>query len=258
MMKIKTIDINSDLGEALTPEQVRREAALMPLITSANIACGFHGGGPMQIDRTIRLASKYGVAVGAHPSYPDRKSFGRRSMRLPTEEIELCVLYQLGAFAEIARRRGVEISHAKPHGALYNDGVKSMRIAHAIARAVARFSRDVILVGLAGSCILDAGKREGLKVAAEAFADRTYNPDGTLRSRKLQAALIEDPQKSAEQALNIVLKNKVTASNGLEVSVLAQTICIHGDTLNAPAIARAVRKRLIEERVKIASLESFI
>ncbi len=257
-MKIKTIDINSDLGEALTTEQVRRDAGLMPLITSANIACGYHAGGPVQIDRTIRLAKQYGVGVGAHPSYPEREGFGRRSMRLSSEEIELCVLYQLGAFAEIARRRGVEISHVKPHGALYNDAVKNIRIAHAIARAVARFSRDVILVALAGSWMLEAGKKERLKVAAEAFADRVYNPDGTLRSRKVKGALIEDPQKAAEQSIQIVLENKVTASDGSEVPVFAHTICVHGDTPNAVAIARAVRKSLSGAGVEIRPLRAFL
>ena len=252
------IDLNSDLGEASTPEQLKCEEALMRLITSANIACGFHAGDPISIDRTVRLAKKYGVAVGAHPSYPDRVGFGRTSMKLSTEEIELCILYQLGALATIAHRQGVKIKHVKPHGALYNDAAKDMRIARAVARAIANFDPELILVGLAGSCILEAGRKEGLRVAAEAFADRAYNADGSLRSRTLKGALIVDPQKASQQALSIVLDKRVTSFEGQKLPVEAQTICIHGDTPNAVVIARAVRKSLNEVGIEVAPLHTFL
>jgi len=214
------IDINCDMGEGVLGEE-----ALMPYVTSVNIACGGHTGDEASMQATVELARRYGLRVGAHPSFPDRENFGRSEMHLPLDEVECAVYEQCRALA-------TELTHVKPHGALYNQAAKDPALAKAIARGVARLSRSVALVGLAGSVMLDAFREEGFETIAEAFADRRYEPDGTLRSRKLPGALIDNPAEAAEQALMIAKKS------------LAQTICIHSDTPGALPIAIAVRHAL--------------
>jgi UPF0271 protein len=209
-------------------EGVPGEEALMPYVTSVNIACGGHAGDEASMRLTVELARRYGLRIGAHPSFPDRENFGRTEMQLPLDVVERAVHEQCVAMAAIAS----EIRHVKPHGALYNQAAKDAGLARAIARGVARFSRNVSLVGLAGSVMLDVFRDEGFTAVAEAFADRRYEPDGTLRSRKLAGALIDDPAEAAEQALRI------------EQKFLAQTICIHSDSPGALAIAIAVHHAL--------------
>lgn len=183
------IDLNCDMGESFGRYALGHDEAIMPFITSANIACGFHAGDPLVMAKTVALAVRHGVAVGAHPGYPDLQGFGRRSMDLSPDEVESIVLYQVGALAGFARAAGAELAHVKPHGALYNQAATDRASAQAIARDVARFSKNLILVGLAGSVLIEAGVEAGLRVANEGFPDRAYNPDGTLTSRRMPGAV---------------------------------------------------------------------
>ncbi|MCI0549978.1 MAG: LamB/YcsF family protein [Anaerolineae bacterium] len=217
MMKI---DLNCDMGE-----KIGNDEAIMPYITSANIACGFHAGDSRTMQETVRLAKRYGVNVGAHPSWPDLQGFGRQEMTFPPEEVESLILYQIGALAAIARVEGVEMRHVKPHGALYNQAAKERALANVIARAVKRFSGELILFGLAGSGLIEAGIEVGLKVANEGFPDRNYNPDGTLVSRKKSNAIIESPEEVAAHAMKLI-------QNGIlfgDKRVRVDTLCLHGD-----------------------------
>jgi UPF0271 protein len=238
------IDLNCDMGESFGAWPLGQDAALMPLITSANIACGFHAGDPLVMARTVALAREHGVALGAHPGYPDLQGFGRRTLDMTGPELEAAVLYQIGALAGFAQAAGGALTHVKPHGALYNRAAGDPATAEPIARAVRRFSSDLILVGLAGSGLLEAGRAAGLRVAAEAFADRAYEAGGTLRSRRLPGAIHPDPATAAAQALSIVRDGQVRAYDGTLVPIQADTLCIHGDTPDAPAYARAVRAAL--------------
>ncbi len=248
------IDLNCDMGEL--PEAIAdgSQEALMPSLTSVNIACGGHAGDAQTMQATIAQALRWKLAIGAHPGYPDRTNFGRLQLNLPPEAIADSVYEQVRALAEVAAHAGVRLTHVKPHGALYNQAVHSRRLAEAIAKGVARWSRDVALVGLAGSPMLDVFREAGFPVAAEAFADRRYEPDGTLRSRKHPDALIRDPAEAGRQALSIVQRGTVIAHDGNQVPVNAQTICIHGDTPGAPKIATAVAKALAQAGVTLAPL----
>ena len=241
---MKCIDLNCDMGEM--PEAIAdgTQEALMPSLTSINVACGGHAGDDETMRATIGQALRWNLAIGAHPGYPDRSNFGRVELNLPEETVSDFVFEQVRALAEVAAQCGVHLAHVKPHGALYNQAARNPKLAEAIAKGVARWRRDVVLVGLAGSSMLDVFRQAGLAVAAEAFADRRYEPDGSLRSRKLEGALIRDPVEAAQQALSIVERGMVTASDGTEVGVNAQTLCIHGDTPGAPAIAAAVAQKL--------------
>ncbi len=238
------IDLNCDMGEI--PAQIAdgTQETLMRSITSVNIACGGHAGNEQTMKTTIEQALRWNLTIGAHPGYPDRANFGRLELDLPLSEIESTVFSP--SSRTLGHRRGfaTSIVHVKPHGALYNQAVNRPDQARAIARGVARFSKDVVLVGLAGSPMVEEFRAAGFKVAAEAFADRRYEPDGTLRSRKFDDALIRDPRKAAEQALRIARKQGVIASDGSIVKVDAQTICIHGDTPGAPKIAETVASML--------------
>jgi len=230
-----TIDLNCDMGE-----NIGNDGEIMPYITSANIACGFHAGDSKTMQTTVRLAKKYGVNIGAHPSWLDVEGFGRREMSLPPDEVEALILYQVGALAAIAKAEGVELQHVKPHGALYNQAAKDSVLANAIAHAVKRFSGNLILVGLAGSGLIDAGIEVGLRVANEGFPDRNYNPDGTLVSRKESHAIIESPEEVAKHAMDLI-------QNGVlfgEKRVRVDTLCLHGDHPRAAENARQVREVL--------------
>lgn len=251
---MKRIDLNCDMGEV--PEHITggTQEALMPSLTSVNIACGGHAGDPQSMKTTIEQALRWKLAVGAHPGYPDRANFGRLELSMPANEIADSIFEQVRALAEVAARCGVQLVHVKPHGALYNQAVRNRTLAEAIAKGVARWNRGVILVGLAGSPMLDVFREAGFAVAAEAFADRRYEPDGTLRSRKFDDALIRDPEEAARQALSMVERGVVVASDGREVALNAETICIHGDTPGAPAIASAVAHKLREAGVTLAPL----
>lgn len=251
---MKQMDLNCDVGEV--PEAIAdgTQEALLRSITSANIACGGHAGDEQSMAVTIRQCLIQGVTVGAHPGYPDRENFGRLEMGLEPQAIADFVYEQVAAFGRIAAGCGATVAHVKAHGALYNQAVKNEAIANAIAEGVGRWRRDVVLVGLAGSQMLDVFRRAGFRVAAEAFADRRYEPDGTLRNRRFADALIRDPQAAAAQALQMVQQGTVIASDGSLVRIEAQTLCIHGDTPGAPEIAAAVARGLREAGIEPKAL----
>ena len=251
---MKLIDLNCDMGEV--PEAIAdgTQEALMPSLTSVNIACGGHAGDEQTMKTTIEQALRWKLALGAHPGYPDRANFGRLELNLPPEAISDFVSEQVRTLVELATVCGGGLVHVKPHGALYNQAVHNCDVATAIAKGVVQWSKEVTLVGLAGSPMLDVFRDAGFAVAAEAFADRRYEPDGTLRSRKFADALIRDPAEAGRQALSIVERGKVTACNGTDVTVNAQTLCIHGDTPGAPQIAAAVAQTLRQAGVTLSPL----
>lgn len=298
---MKRIDLNCDMGEL--PEAIAdgTQEALLRSITSANVACGGHAGDAQTMRTTIEQALRAGVAVGAHPGYPDRENFGRLELKMPLEAVADSVCEQVRALAKVAAVCGAKLVHVKPHGALYNQAVKNRELAAAIARGVAKalglestlkndppchpertgvpgepgfgslgwgsegsaflsntsdgWSKDVVLVGLAGSPMLTVFRAAGFAVAAEAFADRRYEPDGTLRSRKFDDALIRDPEVAARQALSIAQRGIVTARDGSEVKLTAQTICIHGDTPGSVQIAAAVSRTLRDAGITVCGLK---
>lgn len=248
------IDLNCDCGESFGAWVLGDDAALLAHVTSANIACGAHAGDPDVMRQTVRLARERGVAVGAHPGYPDLQGFGRRALALSPAEITNSVLAQIGALYAIARAEGVALTHVKPHGALYNAAATTPALAEAIAQAVAAFSKELILVGLAGSALIEAGRAAGLTVAREAFADRAYEADGTLRSRRLPGALIEDDQRCLAQVLSIVTAGYALTPDGARVPLEADTICLHGDTPGAAQRAAFLRARLQAAGITVAPL----
>jgi UPF0271 protein len=243
------IDLNADVGEGFEDDE-----ALIPLVTSVNVACGAHAGDGETIARTIERAMAAGVAVGAHPSYPDRDGFGRREMRLSPADLRATLVEQIRAVAEAAHAAGSALRHVKPHGALYNVAARDPDIAAIVAGAVRAISPDLVLVGLAGSASLDAARAAGLAVAAEAFADRRYEPDGRLRDRRHPDALIDDPAAAGEQAVAIVRDGRVTAIDGTPVVVAAESLCVHGDQPGAAARARGVRVALEAHGVELRAL----
>ena len=248
------IDLNCDMGEL--PEAILdgTQESLMPSLTSVNIACGGHAGDAQTIKTTIEQALRWNLVLGAHPGYPDRANFGRLELNLAPEAIADSVFEQVQALAKAAAAYGARVTHVKPHGALYNQAVGNRVLAEAIAKGVGRWNRDVILVGLAGTSMLDVFRQAGFRVVAEAFADRRYEANGTLRARKFDDALIRDPAEAGRQALQIVERGTVTAHDGSEVSVNAQTICIHGDTPGASKIAAAVAQTLRRAGVELSAL----
>jgi len=248
------IDLNCDMGEL--PEAIAdgTQESLMPSITSVNIACGGHAGDEQTMRTTIEQALRWKLAIGAHPGYPDRENFGRLELKLPPKAIADSIYEQVQALAKVAAACGGHLVHVKPHGALYNQAVHNRELAEAIADGVAGWSRDVVLVGLAGSPMLEVFRDAGFAVAAEAFADRRYEPDGTLRSRKFDDALIRDPAEAAHQALSIAERGIVIARDSCEIPMNARTICIHGDTPGAPKIAATVARTLRDAGIALSPL----
>ena len=253
---MKSIDLNCDMGEL--PEAIAdgTQEALMRSISSANIACGGHAGDAETMRLTIEQALRHHVAIGAHPGYDDRANFGRTELQLSPAEIADSVTRQVLALEKVAKQLGAHIVHVKPHGALYNQAARDRRIAQAIAEGVRAWRTDVVMVGLAGSVMLEEFRAAGFATAAEAFADRRYEPDGTLRSRKFPDALLHNPEQAARQALQIIQQSQVTASNGATIPLQAETICIHGDTPGAPAIAAHIHQQLAAAGIRITSLHS--
>lgn len=250
------IDLNSDLGESFGPWPMGQDAALMDSITSANIACGFHAGDPGVMRATIALARDKGVAIGAHPGFPDLVGFGRREIKASPAEVEDFVLYQVSALAGMAGAQGVRLQHVKAHGALYNMACRDRALADAIARAVAAFDRTLILFGLPNSELLRAGEAAGLPVAAEVFADRAYNPDGSLTARTTPGSVIHDTLKVVERAVKMVKDRQVIAIDGSAIALRADTICLHGDTPGAADHATAVRAGLEKAGITVVNLHS--
>ncbi|EJL85218.1 putative lactam utilization protein B-like protein [Herbaspirillum sp. CF444] len=240
------IDLNADLGEGCNNDEM-----LLTLVSSANIACGWHAGDANTMRQSVRWAIKNHVAIGAHPSFPDRENFGRSAMQLPPEEIISGMLYQLGALDAIVRAEGGRMVHVKPHGALYNQAAKDAVLAHAICCAVRTFNPELALFGLAGGELINAAKQAGLTAIEEVFADRAYNADGSLVSRTLPGAMIEDETQAIAQTISLVKDKQVTALDGSVVKVNAQTVCLHGDGAHALEFARRIRARLNSEHIAI-------
>lgn len=242
------VDLNADLGEGCGSD-----AALLKLVSSANIACGFHAGDAETMLACVREALKNGVAIGAHPSFPDRENFGRTAMTLPPETVYAHMLYQIGALAAIVRAEGGQLRHVKPHGMLYNQAAKDRDLADAIARAVSTVDPDLILVGLAGSELIRAGTRYGLITREEVFADRGYQADGSLVPRTQAGALIADEDQALAQTLEMIQHGRVKSITGEWATVHAQTVCIHGDGEHALAFARRLRTEFEAKNIKISA-----
>jgi UPF0271 protein len=248
------IDLNCDCGESFGPWPMGDDAGVLPHVSSANIACGAHAGDPDIMRRTVRLARDLGVAVGAHPGFPDLQGFGRRVLPMSADEIANSVLAQVGALAAIARAEGVALVHVKPHGALYNHAAVTPPIAQAIAGAIAAYDKRLILVALAGSALEEAGRAAGLAVAREAFADRVYEADGTLRARRHNDSMIFDYEQNLLQAISIVKNGAVIAHGGERIPVQADTICLHGDAPGAAGRAAFLREGLRAAGVEVVAL----
>ena len=248
------IDLNADLGESFGPWPMGHDHALMTSITSANVACGFHAGDPSVLRQTMRLAVAHGVAVGAHPGLPDLVGFGRREMQVSPSDVENMVLYQVAAAAGVAAASGARLQHVKAHGALYNMAVRDRGLAQAIARATAAIDRALILFGLPDSELTRAGEEAGLRVAAEAFADRTYEADGTLTSRRQPGSVIHDPAAVVARAVEMVTTGKLLATDGSQLAIRADTLCLHGDTPGSAELARRIRSALESAGVVVQPL----
>jgi 5-oxoprolinase (ATP-hydrolysing) subunit A len=241
VFKVMRIDINSDMGESFGAYTIGHDAGLMKAITSANVAAGFHAGDPSVLRETIRMAKAHGVAIGAHPGFPDLVGFGRRELNVTPKEAEDFVLYQIAAVAGVAAAEGVRVQHVKAHGALFNMAVHNAELSAAIARAVAAFDASLIFFGLPGSELLKAGRAAGLRVAAEVFADRAYDSDGTLASRRKPGAVIHDAAVVVARAVRMVTERSVVAIDGSVVPLEADTICVHGDTPGSDVLAAQIR-----------------
>src|SRR5260221_6076090 len=249
------IDVNADVGESFGAWTMGADQELLGFVTSANVACGFHAGDPLVIDRTVALAAAAGVAVGAHPSHLDLRGFGRRTIDAAPAEVEADVVYQVGALAAFARGHGARLAHVKPHGALYNQAATDEALARAIARAVAGVARELVLVGLAGSAPMHrAAEDAGLRYAAEAFADRGYRADGSLVPRSAPGAVLSDPEQAATQAVRIAREGTVVTPEGVAVRLRADTLCLHGANPRALEVARPVRRALDAPGILVQAL----
>ena len=238
------IDLNCDVGEGFTPEQLDVEHEVIRHVTSVNIACGLHAGSPELMRRTMRLAGQYNLAIGAHPGFPDRDGFGRQEQSWRPDSVESLVSYQVGALWAIAGLDGITLTHVKPHGALYNMAGRDGELALAVAKAVAAVDRRLILVGLVGSRLIDAGQEVGLRVAAEAFVDRAYHENGRLVSRDQPGAILTEEGAVLSRVRDLIAHGRVWTVEGVALPMKPDTICLHADTPGAPALARAIRAAL--------------
>ncbi|QHT69378.1 LamB/YcsF family protein [Rhodocytophaga rosea] len=248
------IDLNCDLGESFGAYHLGADEQILPYISSANIACGFHAGDPSVMRKTVKLAMQHKVAIGAHPGLPDLVGFGRRMMVISPEEAFDLIVYQVGALWAFVQAEAGKLHHVKPHGALYNMAAVNGRLAEAIAEAIFKVNPQLILYGLAGSELIKAGNKLGLQTAQEVFADRTYQPDGTLTPRNLPHALLSDPALAARQVVDMVKQGKVKALTGVEISIQADTVCIHGDGSQAVTFVHTIREFLSRESIIIRAV----
>ena len=251
------IDLNCDMGESFGAYKLGLDEEVIKYITSANIACGWHAGDPLVMDRTVRLAKENGVGAGAHPGYPDLMGFGRRNMDCLPEEIRHYMVYQIGALKAFCDVHGVPLRHVKPHGNLYLTAVENETVARAVAEAIVSVDPELIYVALAGAkgqLMTRIGREMGLKVAYEAFPDRAYTPEGTLASRRSPWAVIKEPERVAQRALKMAAEGRVVAADGTEISLEAQTLCVHGDTPGAVNLVRQIRELLEKEGLEVKPL----
>ena len=252
------VDLNCDLGESFGAYTIGMDEKVIPLISSCNIACGFHASDPVVMRNTVRLAEEAGIGIGAHPGYPDLMGFGRRELKISPDEAGAYITYQLGALYAFARSAGVRIQHVKPHGAFYNTAGKDYALALAIARAVQAFDPELILLGLAGSESVRAAQDIGLPVAREVFADRAYMPDGSLMPRGREGAVIHDEEEAIRRVVRMVKEHKVTACDGSDIDIIPDSICVHGDNEKALTFVTQIRAALEAEGVGIAPLAEIV
>lgn len=252
------VDLNSDIGEGYGAYKLGMDEEIMKCVTSVNCACGWHAGDPLIMDKTVKIARQNNVAVGAHPGYPDLLGFGRRKMIVSPAEARAYMLYQLGALDAFAKANGTKLQHIKLHGAFYNMAAVEKELAHAVLEGVEQFDKEIILMTLSGSYMAEEGKRRGLRVAEEVFADRGYNADGTLVNRSLPGAFVKDPEEAIARVIKMVKTKKVTAVTGEEIDIAADSICVHGDNPKAIEFVDRIRKSLITNGIEVKSLYEFI
>ena len=245
------VDLNCDLGESYGLFKIGNDSEVLKHITSANIACGYHAGDHNVMMDSVKLAKAHGVRIGAHPGFPDLHGFGRREMKMSAQEIYNLTIYQIGALSAIARACGTNVEHVKPHGALYNMAAKDKELADAVAAAVADVNPALVLFGLAGSSLVKAGEEKGLQVAHEVFADRTYQPDGSLMPRSQSNAMIHDPDLAISRVIRMIREGKVEAVDGTDIEIKADTVCIHGDEPQALDFAVKLKQALNAEGIKV-------
>lgn len=252
------VDLNSDIGEGFGSYKLGMDEEIMKHVTSVNLACGWHAGDSLIMDQTIKNAKSLSVAVGAHPGYPDLLGFGRRKMVITPEEARTYMLYQLGALDAFAKANGSSLQHMKLHGGFYNDAANNKELADAVLDGIEQYNKEIIVMILSGSYMAQEAKRRGLKVAEEVFADRGYNPDGSLVNRKLPGAFVKDPEEAIARVIKMVKEKKVTAVNGEEISINADSICVHGDNPKAIEFVAKIRESLIAAGIEVKSLYEFI
>ena len=251
---MKRVDLNCDLGESFGNYTCGMDASVIPHISSANVACGFHAGDPLVMDKTVKLAKQYNVAVGAHPGYPDLVGFGRRNMAVSAAELKAMMQYQIGALQAFCRSQGVKLQHVKPHGAMYNMAAKDRKLADAICDAILEIDDSLILLGLSGSEMLIAAKDKGLRYASEVFADRAYEDDGSLTPRALEGSVITDEDEAIKRVLQMVNEGTVVTRSGKVIPIEADSICLHGDGAKAVEFAQRIRAELTDSGVEIVPL----
>lgn len=248
------IDLNCDLGESFGNYTLGMDAEVIPYVSSVNVACGYHAGDPCVMEKTIRLAAEAGVGIGAHPGLPDLMGFGRRMMKISPAEARAYMLYQLGALGAFCKAKDVKMAHVKPHGALYNMAAKDAALAEAVVGAIRDYDDSLILLALANSGMTKAAERMGLAYANEVFADRAYEPDGTLVARTKPGAMIEDEDQAIARVIRMVKEGKVTAIDGSEVTIQADSVCVHGDGAKALLFVKKIREALLQENIDVKGL----
>ena len=252
------IDLNCDLGESFGNYKIGMDEEVIPLISSANVACGYHASDPIVMQKTIAMTKKFGTAVGAHPGFPDLMGFGRRNLSVSPAEAKAYTLYQLGALDAFCRTQGVKMQHVKPHGALYNMAAKDYELARGICEAIYEFDKELIVLALSGGELVRAGQDIGLRTALEFFADRAYEEDGTLVNRRKEGAVITDENEALARVVRMIKENKLTAITGKDISIKADSVCVHGDGVKALEFVKKIRKKLTDEQIAIKSLAEIV
>ena len=252
------IDLNCDLGESFGNYKIGMDEEVIPLISSANVACGYHASDPIVMQKTIAMTKKFGTAVGAHPGFPDLMGFGRRNLSVSPAEAKAYTLYQLGALDAFCRTQGVKMQHVKPHGALYNMAAKDYELARGICEAIYEFDKDLIVLALSGGQLIRAGQDIGLRTALEFFSDRAYEEDGTLVNRRKEGAVITDENEALARVVRMIKENKLTAITGKDISIKADSVCVHGDGVKALEFVKKIREKLTDEQIAIKPLAEIV
>ena len=252
------VDLNSDLGESFGRYTIGMDDKIIPMITSANVACGYHASDPVVMNKTLAMAIEAGIRVGAHPGFPDLMGFGRRNLSVSPEEAKAYTLYQLGALDAFCRTNGLKMQHVKPHGALYNMAAKDYELSKAICEAIKEFDQELIVLALSGGELAHAAKNMGLRTALEVFADRAYEEDGTLVNRRKEGAMITDENLAISRVVRMIKEKKVTAITGKDIPIQADSVCVHGDGEKALAFVEKIRAALQDEGIEICSLDEIV